>query len=108
MSITYSWIITNVLCAVEENGLTNVVKTINWAYRGALGEVALETIGSVDVDPVDDPMTFIEFENLTTEMVTNWLLSKLDESIILFYQKDLADQINSIISPSLVTKQLLA
>lgn len=67
--ITYQWTISALDCAVSKDGLTNVVKTIHWRYRGANeNNITAEVYGAQSVgDPNSEEFT--PFENLTKEVV---------------------------------------
>lgn len=72
--MTYELKINSVNCKTEENGLSNVVKFINWEYVGTEGEHTVREFGQQEV-PDPNPETFVEATELTKEIVTNWLTS---------------------------------
>ena len=69
--INYSWIVDDLQCA-NENGLSNVVKVIHWRLIGADGSFSYTIIG-VTVIEEPDPVTFIQFSNLTEDKVIEFI-----------------------------------
>lgn len=74
---TYKWIIENFEVSNQDN-LQNIVTKINWKYI-AYDENDEEVDCELDTLFLDSPSknTFIEFENLTEELVISWIESKI-------------------------------
>jgi hypothetical protein len=101
--ITFEWTISALDCAVSKDELTNVVETIHWRYRGTNeNNTTAETYGAQSVgDP--NPEEFTPFEDLTLEIVTQWLESIMDMEKL---QQNIENQINEIENPTHVTLHL--
>lgn len=101
--ITYQWTISALECAVSKDELTNVVETIHWRYAGTdeNGNIA-DNYGSESVgDP--NPDQFTPFQELTLEVVSQWLEQIINMEEL---KLNIKNQINEIKNPSHVTLQL--
>lgn len=119
--ITYNWTISAVDCKPLVNDLTNVVYTVHWRLRGTDDDgITSEVYGAVTV-PDPNPDTFEPFETLTSEIVSGWvesILSQVPEpdpnagdvqvtqSQLDNYKAIIAEKINKIKNPDIVTMQL--
>lgn len=77
-TITYKWIVSSMDCVIHKDGLSNVVNMIHWrrsAEEGIEGEADYyytDVYGALPVT-LEDPTTFIPYENLTETDVEGWL-----------------------------------
>ncbi len=80
MANTYTWKIPLLEVAPTQDGQTNVVVTIHWAYQGAdgLGNTADQT--GVTSITYSQEVPFVPFDQLTAETVQGWLTARLDVS----------------------------
>jgi hypothetical protein len=76
--VNYNWTISALDCAVEEEGLQNVVKTIHWRYRGTDSEGETAEIYGAQSVPSPNPEEFQAYETLTQQIVEQWLESVMD------------------------------
>lgn len=119
--ITYNWTISAVDCKPVYNDLRNVVYTIHWRLRGTDEDGFTDEVYGAITAPDPDPTTFEPFETLTNEIVSGWvetLLSQVPEpdetagdqhittSQLDIYKGIIADKINKIKNPEIVTLQL--
>lgn len=103
MAITYTWTISALDCRVSEEGMSDVVQTVHWRYRGTdEDEVTYETYSATAV-PTPTPEAFIPYPDLDLTIVTGWLESILDMEEI---QAGIAAQIELIKHPVVVTLPL--
>lgn len=103
MAITYTWTISALDCRVSEEGMSDVVQTVHWRYRGTNEDgVTYETYSATAV-PTPNPDAFIPYPNLDLATVTGWLESILDMEEI---QANIDAQIELIIHPVVVTLPL--
>jgi hypothetical protein len=100
---TYTWQISALDCAVSKDGLNNIVQTIHWRYRGVNeNNTTAEVYGAQSVgDP--NPDEFTPYEDLTIEIVSQWLESIMDMEEI---QQNIENQISKIENPTQVTLYL--
>jgi len=99
MAITYSWIIKTLDCAPSEDGLTDVVKTVHWNYKGIDTDGTTYTVvGFTDLSS-PDPSNFTAYDDLTLAIVGGWLDSVVD---VVPLQASISKNINNIQNPSVV------
>jgi hypothetical protein len=94
--ITYTWSISRLDCAPSENGLTNVVKVINWSFTGQDENGVLASLSNSYPLPSPSPEAFTDYSTLTEETVISWLESNLDVG---YLQTVLANEIASKYNP---------
>lgn len=95
--INFTWVIPNLECVINENGLSDVVDAVHWRY------VATDDVNNITVDtygvqnmPKPSSADFIPYANLTLEVVSGWLESVIDVQPM---QTDLINQINLKLNP---------
>lgn len=100
---TYQWAISALDCAVSKDGLTNVIETIHWRYRGTNeNNVTAERYGAQSVgDP--NPEDFTPFEEIKKEKIVEWLEEIIDMEEM---QTNIDTQIKELENPTHVTLQL--
>jgi hypothetical protein len=106
MSTTYQWVINQLDTAPSEDGLTDVVKVVNWtrtAEQYVGGEPILVssygTMGCTTPSSTD----FTAYPDLTYEQVCSWLDAGLDVPTI---DLGLDKQIEDIINPPIIVLPL--
>jgi hypothetical protein len=76
METNFQWIISQLNCAVELEGLPNVINVIHWRYNATKVEgdktYFAETYGASNVSQ-PNPQTFIPYEDVTEQEIINWL-----------------------------------
>lgn len=72
MSTNYKWIITGMPTAPSENGLTDVVKKVDFIYQGIDGEYSAIATGSMDC-AAPTKTDFTAYPDLTEDQVISWL-----------------------------------
>jgi hypothetical protein len=100
---TFNWTISAVGRAVSKDGLTDVIQTVHWRYRGINENgVTAETYGAATIgDP--NPQDFTPFTEVTSADVQGWLESILDVPSI---QANLQAQIDLLVTPTTITGPL--
>lgn len=79
MTATFTWVFPNFEVAPSENSLSNIVRTIHWRLISTLDGYSSEAYGSITLDQ-PNPDSFTDFQSLTKELVTDWVIAKLSES----------------------------
>ncbi len=76
MANTYNLEILKLQVKILENTLENVVFQADWRYTATSqdGKYVEEIVGLASI-PAPDPDNFIPFENLTEEVVSDWILN---------------------------------
>jgi hypothetical protein len=95
MAITYTWFISSLEAAKQEENLSNVVKTLHWRYKATDEDgYFAESYGAQSLD-TPDQTTFVSYENLTFEIVVGWLEELLDiTGLQQMLQNNIEDQKN--------------
>jgi hypothetical protein len=106
MATTYNWVVNQLDTVPSEDGLTDVVKVVNWtrtAEQFVGGEPILVscygTMGCTTPSPTD----FTAYPDLTYDQVCGWLDAGLDVPTI---DAGLDTQIENIINPPIIVLPL--
>jgi hypothetical protein len=76
--INFSWNLIGVRCVESEQGLNNVVESIEWEYYGCdENGVDFTHYGVLNVGP-PDPNNFIEYGDLSKSDLITWLENNYD------------------------------
>jgi hypothetical protein len=106
METNFKWLISSMDCAVESEGLPNVINVIHYRYNATKVEgyktYFAETYGAVNVAQ-PNPQNFIPYADVTEQEVINWLEQILP---IKAMQSSLEANINLQINPVEVTLPL--
>jgi hypothetical protein len=100
METNFQFVISQLNCAVELEGLPNVINVIHWRYNATKVEgdktYFADTYGAVNVSQ-PNPQTFIPYEDVTEEEVINWLEQILPiEAMQSSLEANIALQINPV------------
>ena len=96
MDITYNWIITEMECYSSAYGENNVVYKIHWHYEATADSYNAIIRGFTPI-PVSVDTNFIPYNNLTKEIVVQWLETlnfEQIESMKTTLQNNIQEQIN--------------
>lgn len=105
MAITYSWVISQLECYPEKEGLERVVFNIHWRRQAVDGQYSADVYGSQSVT-LDEDSEFIEFEDLTKENIETWLEDSMGADRIAELDASLLAQINERKNPTVITPGL--
>ena len=76
METNFQWVISQLNCAVESEGLPNVINTIHWRYNATKVEgdkkYFAETYSASNVSQ-PNPQNFIPYKDVTEQEIINWL-----------------------------------
>lgn len=94
----FKWVIAALNCAVESEGLPNVINVIHWRYQATKvdGEKTwfAETYGATSVGQ-PNPQNFVPYEDVTEAEVISWLEAVLPvEAMQAGLEANIALQIN--------------
>lgn len=92
MSIQYSWEISSLEIAPSENGLSNVIKQVNWTYKATDGTNTVSTSGALNLDNPDQS-NFIPYQSVTFDTVKSWLNNQVDKQYLEIYLNSLLEKI---------------
>jgi hypothetical protein len=106
MATQFSWVISQLNCAVESEGLSNVINVIHWRYNATQVDGSktwfAETYGATSVAQ-PNPQSFVPYEDVTEAEVIGWLEEVLPVEAM---QASLEANINLQINPVEVTLPL--
>jgi hypothetical protein len=113
MKNTYAWVITSLDCIPSLNGQTNVVSNISWQVTAVSNQgkttvtpngetlfspfIAVKN-GSTKIETLN-LSNFVNYADLTKDVVVDWVKSTLGEEEVLAMQSALDDEINELINP---------
>jgi hypothetical protein len=106
METNFQWVISQLNCAVESEGLPNVINTIHWRYNATKIDADKtyfsDIYGSSSVAQ-PNPQNFTPYADVTEQEVINWLEQILPVEAM---QSGLEANINLQINPVQVTLPL--
>ncbi len=96
----FKWVIAALNCAVESDGLPNVINVIHWRYQATQVDgdktYFADTYGASSVGQ-PNPQNFIPYEDVTEAEVIGWLEEILPvEAMQLALENNIALQINPV------------
>jgi len=100
--INYSWTISSLDTAPSEDGLTDVVKTIHWRYKGTDEDYQAEVYSTYSC-PSPSSTDFIAYEDLTEADVISWLEAGIDVDSM---KENIDSQIENLKNPPIVSLPL--
>lgn len=98
----YTWTISSMETAPSEDGLTDVVKTIHWRYKGVDGDYQAEVYSSYSC-PSPSSTDFTAYEDLTEADVIGWLEAGIDVDAM---NTNIDSQIENLKNPPIVSLPL--
>jgi len=103
--ITYNWNCKTVDIYPESEGQTNVVYFVHWILTGEEDDYSASYIGlqQIEVNPNE---TFIPFENLTNEIVTDWVKNAMGPEKVAETENAVALKISEQKNPTSITTQI--
>jgi len=97
MAIDYTWSFPALDVTYDEDGLTNVVNTVHWIYTAKDGDYTATTYSTVGLPAPGQP--FIDYNELTPEIVEGWVVGALGEETVDAMNASLAANIESQKTP---------
>jgi hypothetical protein len=98
----YTWTISSMETAPSEDGLTDVVKTIHWRYKGVDGDYQAEVYSSFACASPSST-DFTAYEDLTEADVIGWLEAGIDVDAM---NTNIDSQIENLKNPPIVSLPL--
>lgn len=105
MDITYNWQYNNIQVIVQSGTLSNVVISTQWVRSAASSDGVYQTFtqGEVGFLP-PNPSDFIDFQNLTKDEMTSWVVGILGQSYVDGVDATMAAQLEAQANPTVVIK----
>jgi hypothetical protein len=106
MAITYTWNFNPLESYPTASGETDVVFRVHWQLYGSTGSYQGSSIGVQNIAPYESgSSTFIPFEDLTYEIVYNWMTASIGIEQMNLYTASVAQQIENQINPPVLVQQ---
>lgn len=109
MATTYEWDCKTVDVYPQKNEESNVVYNVHWVVTGVSSQVDAQGnfctaryVGAQEI-PLDAESEFIPFEDLTNEIVVEWIKTSLGEEYVSYIEANIQSQIDELISPTSIT-----
>lgn len=103
--VKYKWQIGHLDCAVEENGLKNVVKNVHWAFTGDDGLHTVSLYGVYNLEPVVDKKFYVDFDDLKEETLLGWIMAS-NAYDVEGMKAQIAKDLELMSNPPIVTKNV--
>ena len=114
MAITYEWNVNTVDVYPSEGGESNVIYNVHWRLNATDTEVDAEgnpyvasVYGTQSLD-TSDLSNFTNFDSVTSSQVQGWVEAAMGAEEVQSMKDGLDAQIAALITPSSVTKTLVA
>jgi hypothetical protein len=95
--MTTEWNIVKLICKQTNNGLTNVVSSIQWEYKQTKNDKSV-TEKSICALGEADPNNFIPYQNLTKSQVVDWLKTSLGQTAVDAIESRVANKISALLN----------
>jgi len=106
MTITTTWIVEQMECVPQLDGMDNVVKVVHWRANATDGTHNATSYGSVSLDSPTDPSKFVQYPNLTQNEVLTWVKDSLGSEQVDLINQGLQSSIQNQINPPIVAPPL--
>ena len=99
MATTYTWGFPQLGVVYDEDGMMNVIQTVNWTLTATDGDYSAYCYGSVGLS-APSPATFTPYEDVTEAQVQAWTEEALGAEQVDAYKTNLANQIEAQKNPT--------
>ena len=108
MTINYTWIINKVDCKTSVGNMADYVVNIHWSLLGTDSNSSYSNSiqGLTSFVEKSDDTDYILFENLTQDIVINWVKNNIENDLLQNYKSIIANQIHDQISPPFINPKL--
>lgn len=103
MAIIYNWNFNPLESYPTASGQTDVVFLVHWQVEAITGSYSSRTIGTQPVEYTSESV-FIPFNELTKNVVYEWVVSSMGEEVYNSITNSLAQQIENQINPPVLVQ----
>ncbi len=103
--ITYNWNCKTVDIYPESEGQTDVVYSVHWILEGEEDDYFASYLGLQQIE-VNSSENFIPFEDLTNEIVTDWVKNSMGPEKVTEAENSVALKISEQKNPTSITTQI--
>lgn len=104
LDVTYRWNFNPLESYPTASGQTDVVFLVHWQLYGSTGSYQGDCIGTQTVT-YQSGSTFVPFDQLTYDIVYNWMTASMGEEKMNQYTASIAQQIENQINPPVLVQQ---
>jgi hypothetical protein len=104
MAINYTWNFNPLEAYPTASGEDNVVFLVHWQLYGSTGSYKASVIGTQGVN-YESGSAFIPFNELTYDIVYNWMTASMGLEQMASYEANVAQQIQNQINPPVLIEQ---
>jgi len=104
MAINYTWNFNPLEAYPTASGEDNVVFLVHWQLYGSTGSYKASVIGTQGVN-YESGSAFIPFNELTYDIVYNWMTASMGLEQMTSYEANVAQQIENKINPPVLIEQ---
>lgn len=106
MAVTYTWNIVQLETYPSLDGKVDALCTVHWRLAGQEGDVLVELAGATGLNQTSTEEDFIPYEDLTKEMVVQWVKDTLGESAVDDIEAAIAGEIQHRTAPKVVPREV--
>ena len=105
MAVTYTWNIVQLETYPSLDGKVDALCTVHWRLAGQEGDVLVELAGATGLNQTSTEEDFIAYEDLTKDMVVQWVKDTLGESAVDDIEAAIAGEIQHRAAPKVVPRE---
>ena len=105
MAINYTWSFNPLEAYPTASGEDNVVFLVHWQLYGSTGSYKSSVIGTQRIQTYETSSAFIPFEDLTYNIVYNWMTASMGTASMTEKEASVAQQIENQINPPILIEQ---
>jgi hypothetical protein len=95
----YTWDFQALEVYKQQGTETDVVYNVHWRYKAETGSFSTENYGAFGLKPYSTGSTFVPFDQITKELMTEWVVEGMGTASIQEMQRNLDSRINDMINP---------
>lgn len=100
MTVSYSWIITELKCYPQQDGNTDVVFSANWRRIANDGAGHIGQVYGSQIITVDGGAPFTPYDQLTEVQIVGWLENAMGAELLAEQEADMNAQIKAQANPT--------
>ncbi len=105
LDIQYTWNFNPLEAYPTASGQTDVVFLVHWQLNGVTGSYSGRSIGVQRISSYESGSAFVPFEELTYDIVYNWVTASMGEEQINAITASVAQQIENQINPPILVQE---
>lgn len=78
MTVEYKWQVLSLYTIPHENGLDNIVKSVNWRFQAGDGSYFGDVYDTTDLPKPSSSNSYLAYDQLDEDTVVNWVTNQID------------------------------